>query len=149
MALPVLYFGSQFAATRAMHAASDWFADCAPLQDQSAVVVTTAQSILKAYSTMAATHPAFATKEHLERVVHSLVYTASKARGLNQRWQQQWRLLRTDFAATNQHLHNCIQQTEQCIRMFREVVQLTPCATGATASLPTSSETQPPRTASN
>ena len=144
MVLPVLYFGSQFAATRAMHAASDWFADCAPLQDQSAVVVTTAQSILKAYSTMAATHPAFATKKHLERLVHSLMYTASKAQGLNQRWQQQWRLLRTDFAATNQQLQGCIQQTEQCIRMFREVVQLsklaklTPCATGATASLPTS-----------
>ena len=144
MALPVLYFGSQFAATRAMHAASDWFVDCVPLQDQSAVVLTTAQSILKAYHTMASTHPAFATKKHLQRLVHTLVYMASKAQGLNQRWQQQWRLLRTDFAAVNQQLYSCIQETEQCIRMFREVVQLaglvgragraklTPCATKAT-----------------
>jgi hypothetical protein len=132
MALPVLYFGSQFAATRAMHAASDWFADCVPLHDQSAVVLTAAQSILKAYHTMAYTHPAFTTKNHLERLVHTLVYTASKARGRNQRWQQQWRLLRTDFAVVNQQLHSCIQETEQCIRMFREVVQLVGLTPGAT-----------------
>tara|TARA_B110001452_G_C15241783_1_gene430102 strand:- start:13737 stop:14123 length:387 start_codon:yes stop_codon:yes gene_type:complete len=119
-ALPVVYIGTQVAASRVVHAATNWLTVCEGLQDDTTATIDTAQSILNMYKTLKITHPAYNSRLHLQASLDSLVYLSDNAR----KKAKKWRFLRKDFTQINFDLDKQRNRVEQRIRLFREVTLL-------------------------
>jgi len=119
-ALPVLYIGTQIAASRAMNAATTWFTVCEELRDDTAATIDTAKSILKMYKSIDINHPAYTSRLHLKASLDSLVYLSNNARSR----AGKWRVMRKDFTRINADLEKQRKRVEQRIRLFREVLSV-------------------------
>tara|TARA_B110000093_G_scaffold182587_1_gene229670 strand:- start:2620 stop:3027 length:408 start_codon:yes stop_codon:yes gene_type:complete len=118
-ALPVVYFGTQFAAAKAMNAATKWVTTCDDLQNDSAPTIDTAKAIVRLYATLETKHPAYTTLLHLKAALDQLKYISSKA-NLSAR---KWRMVRKDFSTANTTLRVQRDRVEQRIRLFNDIMQ--------------------------
>jgi len=118
--LPVLYIGTQVAASKAVQAATNWFAVCEEHNDDTAATTDTARSILNMFKDLDINHPAYTSRLHLQSSLDSLVYLSECA---NKR-AGKWRLMRKDFTQINSELDKQRNRVEQRIRLFREVTLL-------------------------
>ena len=117
-ALPVVYFSTQFAASKAMNAAATWATVCEELKDDSAPTIDAAKSIVKLYNGLSINHPAYVTLKHLQISLDQLKYVSSKA---NQS-KQKWRLLLKDFSKINTKIQTHCSRVERRIRLFNEIM---------------------------
>ena len=97
---------------------SDWFTECTELKDDSAAVITAATTILKMHSRMQPSHPAFASRQLLEKDTLLLVYYSEKGATS----KAKWRLMRKDYSVLNKMLQRYIDCIEQEIRLFIEII---------------------------
>lgn len=117
-ALPVVYFSTQFAASRAMNAAAVWVTVCEDLKNDSRPTIDTASAILQLYKNMEKKHPGYATLQHLKGALDQLKYVSSKA----VQSKKKWRLMRKDFSELNIKLETQRMRVEQRIRLFNEIM---------------------------
>ena len=117
-ALPVVYFSTQFAASKAMNAAATWATVCEELVDDSAPTIDTAGAIIKLYRDIKMKNPAYIPLQHLRAALEQLKYVSSKAR----QSKKKWRLLRKDFSKINTKLQTHCAMVEQRIRLFNEIM---------------------------
>ena len=118
--LPVLYIGTQVAASKAVQAATNWFTICEEHNDDTAATIDTARSILNMYRNLNVKHPAYTSRLHLKASLDSLVYLSERAK----KRAAKWRLMRKDFTHINSELDKQRIRVEQRIRLFREVTLL-------------------------
>ena len=126
MALPAVYFGTQYAATQAMNSVGRWFTSRSELYDDSEAVLAVAQSILEAHASLPPSHSAYKAKTYLKQAIETLRYKSNSAR----REARQWRVLRYDYSTVNLELVQHVKQVEQRIRLFREVFMMSSRALG-------------------
>jgi hypothetical protein len=120
-ALPVVYFSTQFAASKAMNAAAEWATVCEELKNDSRPTIDTASAIIELYKDMGMKHPAYIPLQHLRGALDQLKYVSSKA---NQS-KKKWRLLRKDFSKINTKIQTHCSGVEQRIRLFNEIMKST------------------------
>ena len=118
-ALPVVYFGTQFAAAKAMNAAAKCVTTCDDLHNDSAPTIDTAEAIVQLYTALDRKHPAYTTLLHLKAALDQLKYLSSKA-DLSAR---KWRMVRKDFSTANTSLRVQRDRVEQRIRLFNDIMQ--------------------------
>ena len=124
MALPAVYFGTQYAATQAMNSIGRWFTTRCELYDDSEAVLAAASSILETHAGMSASHLAYPAKMYLKRSMELLRYKSNSVHSD----ARQWKVLRPDYSAVNLELAQHVGQVEQRIRLFREVFTMTSIA---------------------
>ena len=120
MALPAVYFGTQYAATQAMNSVGRWFMSRSDLYDDSEAVLAAGDSILETHASLSPSHSAYKAKTYLKQSIETLRYKSNSAR----RDARRWRVMRYDYTAVNSELVQHINQVEQRIRLFREVFMM-------------------------
>ena len=117
-ALPVVYFSTQFAASKVMNAAAVWVTVCEELRNESRPTIDTASAFIELYKDISMNHPAYIPLQHLKAAVDQLKYVSSKAI----QSKKKWRLMRKDFSKINSKLCIHCTRVEQRIRLFNEIM---------------------------
>ena len=114
LALPVIYYGTNYMAKKTMDTISTYLVEHDDLHDTSDAVLAAAVSLLKRHRHMKETHDAFVAKTYVEQGVDALEYMRKKVTSKKS-------IFKRSYKKENENIRELQDELERRLRLFHIV----------------------------